>query len=197
MKECQVNHELELENAKYVAKSLERLVTTQQIMEVVTKNTVLKNVGLFAQKLLTIAVIVARKLSLLNHRTKSFVIMNVEIMIIKKGPRKMRQLGRAMMQATQQFTSGLIDTMKSQINANIVVSQELLNGLMFQVSTIVKEMIGLDYVSLATFTLTDTKKRLDDINDPKYCDVIRKRYHKFTNDNNEEGWQEATSSIQT
>jgi len=30
--------------------------------------------------------------------------------------------------------------------------------------------------------------------DPKYCDVIRKRYHKFVTDN-EEGWQEATAVI--
>ncbi len=28
--------------------------------------------------------------------------------------------------------------------------------------------------------------------DPKYCDVIRKRYWKFTHDNNEEGWIEGT-----
>lgn len=28
--------------------------------------------------------------------------------------------------------------------------------------------------------------------DPKYCDVIRKRYWKFTHDNNEEGWEEGT-----
>lgn len=31
--------------------------------------------------------------------------------------------------------------------------------------------------------------------DPKYCDVIRKRYNKFIN-NTEEGWQEATPAIQ-
>lgn len=30
--------------------------------------------------------------------------------------------------------------------------------------------------------------------DPKYCDVIRKRYHKFVT-GNEEGWQEATPVI--
>lgn len=28
--------------------------------------------------------------------------------------------------------------------------------------------------------------------DPKYCDVIRKRYWKFTHDNNEEGWEDGT-----
>lgn len=28
--------------------------------------------------------------------------------------------------------------------------------------------------------------------DPKYCDVIRKRYWKFTHDGNEEGWEEGT-----
>jgi len=28
--------------------------------------------------------------------------------------------------------------------------------------------------------------------DPKYCDVIRRRYWKFVNDGNEEGWQEGT-----
>lgn len=32
--------------------------------------------------------------------------------------------------------------------------------------------------------------------DPKYCDVIRKRYYKFINDGNEEGWQEATPVIE-
>lgn len=31
--------------------------------------------------------------------------------------------------------------------------------------------------------------------DPKYCDVIRKRYWKFTHDNNEEGWEEGTPII--
>jgi DNA modification methylase len=31
--------------------------------------------------------------------------------------------------------------------------------------------------------------------DPKYTDVIRKRYYKFTHDNNEEGWQEGTPVI--
>lgn len=31
--------------------------------------------------------------------------------------------------------------------------------------------------------------------DPKYCDVIRKRYWKFTHDNNEEGWEEGTPEI--
>lgn len=31
--------------------------------------------------------------------------------------------------------------------------------------------------------------------DPKYCDVIRRRYWKFVNDNNEEGWEENTPSI--
>jgi hypothetical protein len=30
--------------------------------------------------------------------------------------------------------------------------------------------------------------------DPKYCDVIRKRYWKLTHDGNEEGWQEGTSA---
>lgn len=31
--------------------------------------------------------------------------------------------------------------------------------------------------------------------DPKYCDVIRKRYWKFVNDNNEEGWEDGTKAI--
>ena len=31
--------------------------------------------------------------------------------------------------------------------------------------------------------------------DPKYVDVIRKRYWKFVNDNNEEGWEENTPAI--
>lgn len=31
--------------------------------------------------------------------------------------------------------------------------------------------------------------------DPKYCDVIRKRYWKFTHDGNEEGWEEGTPAI--
>ena len=31
--------------------------------------------------------------------------------------------------------------------------------------------------------------------DPKYCDVIRKRYWKFTHDSNEEGWEEGTPAI--
>lgn len=194
MKECQVNHELELENAKYAAKSLERLVTTQQTMESVTKNTVLRSAGLFDQELLMSAVIVAKKLLLLNHRIKSFVTMNAETMIIKTGLRKMHQLGKAMKQATQQFISGLTDTMKSQINASIVVSQKLLNGLMFQVSIIAKEMIGLGYVSLVTSTLTDTTKHLDVISDPNYCDVIRKRYHKFTT-GSEDRWIENTQVV--
>jgi DNA modification methylase len=32
--------------------------------------------------------------------------------------------------------------------------------------------------------------------DPKYCDVIRKRYWKFTHDNNEDGWEDGTPVIQ-
>ena len=31
--------------------------------------------------------------------------------------------------------------------------------------------------------------------DPKYCDVIRKRWWKITHDGNEEGWEEGTSKI--
>ena len=31
--------------------------------------------------------------------------------------------------------------------------------------------------------------------DPKYCDVIRKRYWKFTHDGDEEGWEEGTPAI--
>jgi DNA modification methylase len=31
--------------------------------------------------------------------------------------------------------------------------------------------------------------------DPKYCDVIRKRYWKLTHDGNEEGWEEGTLAI--
>lgn len=31
--------------------------------------------------------------------------------------------------------------------------------------------------------------------DPKYCDVIRKRYWKFTHDGNEEGWEEGTPAV--
>lgn len=31
--------------------------------------------------------------------------------------------------------------------------------------------------------------------DPKYCDVIRKRYWKLTHDGNEEGWEEGTSAL--
>lgn len=31
--------------------------------------------------------------------------------------------------------------------------------------------------------------------DPKYCDVIRKRYWKFTHDGDEEGWEEGTKAI--
>ena len=31
--------------------------------------------------------------------------------------------------------------------------------------------------------------------DPKYCDVIRKRYWKFTHDGNEDGWQKGTPAI--
>lgn len=31
--------------------------------------------------------------------------------------------------------------------------------------------------------------------DPKYCDVIRKRYWKLTHDNNEEGWEKGTPAI--
>lgn len=30
--------------------------------------------------------------------------------------------------------------------------------------------------------------------DPKYCDVIRKRYWKFTHDNSEEGWEDGTKA---
>jgi hypothetical protein len=194
MKECQVNHELELENAKYVVQSLGRLVTTQQTTENVGKNTVLKSVGLFAQEFLINAVIVGSKLSLPNHRTKSFVIMNVGTMIIKAGLRKMRQLGRVMLRVIQQFISGLIDTITNQINASIVVSQELLSGLMFQASIVAKEMIGLDYASLATFTLTDTTKHSNAISDPRYCDVIRKRYWKFTT-GSINGWSKGTPII--
>lgn len=31
--------------------------------------------------------------------------------------------------------------------------------------------------------------------DPKYCDVIRKRYWKFTHDGEEEGWEEGTPAV--
>lgn len=31
--------------------------------------------------------------------------------------------------------------------------------------------------------------------DPKYCDVIRKRWWKFTHDGNEEGWEEGTKAL--
>lgn len=31
--------------------------------------------------------------------------------------------------------------------------------------------------------------------DPKYCDVIRKRYHKFINDGKEDGWQDGTPVV--
>ena len=31
--------------------------------------------------------------------------------------------------------------------------------------------------------------------DPKYCDVIRKRYWKFTHDGNEEGWEDGTPAL--
>ena len=31
--------------------------------------------------------------------------------------------------------------------------------------------------------------------DPKYCDVIRKRYWKFTHDGDEEGWEEGTPAL--
>ena len=31
--------------------------------------------------------------------------------------------------------------------------------------------------------------------DPHYCDVIRKRYWKFVNDGNEEGWEEGTPAL--
>lgn len=31
--------------------------------------------------------------------------------------------------------------------------------------------------------------------DPKYCDVIRKRYWKSTHDGNEEGWEEGTPAL--
>lgn len=31
--------------------------------------------------------------------------------------------------------------------------------------------------------------------DPKYVDVIRKRYHKFINNGNEEGWEDATPAV--
>lgn len=31
--------------------------------------------------------------------------------------------------------------------------------------------------------------------DPKYCDVIRRRYWKFTHDGNEKGWEEGTPAI--
>lgn len=195
MKECQVNRELELESARCVAKSLERLVTTQQIMGVVAKNTALKSAGLLGQELLMNAVIAVRKLSLLNRRIKSFVIMNAETMTIKTGPRKVLRLGKAMGQVTRQFTSGLIDIMKSQANVSIVVSQKLLNGLMFQVNIIVKEMIGLDCVSPATFTMTDTIRHLYVTSDEKYVDVVRKRYHKFVT-GGEDGWEKATPAVE-
>lgn len=32
--------------------------------------------------------------------------------------------------------------------------------------------------------------------DPKYCDVIRKRWWKLTHDNNEEGWEDGTPAIE-
>ena len=31
--------------------------------------------------------------------------------------------------------------------------------------------------------------------DPKYCDVIRKRYWKLTHDGDEEGWEEGTPAV--
>lgn len=31
--------------------------------------------------------------------------------------------------------------------------------------------------------------------DPKYCDVIRKRYYKFIHDGDEEGWEEGTPAL--
>ena len=31
--------------------------------------------------------------------------------------------------------------------------------------------------------------------DPKYCDVIRKRYWKLTHNGNEEGWEKGTPAI--
>lgn len=123
--------------------------------------------------------------------------MNAEMNHTKIELKKLHLLGRAMMLVTQQFTSGLINIMKSQVNAIIAVSQKLLNGLMFQVSIIAREMIGLDYVSLATSTMTDTTKRLDATNDPKYVDVIRKRYSKLISPETwEDEWEQLTPKIQ-
>lgn len=31
--------------------------------------------------------------------------------------------------------------------------------------------------------------------DPKYCDVIRKRWWKLTHDGNEDGWEEGTPAV--
>ena len=59
---------------------------------------------------------------------------------------------------------------------------------------IVLDLFGGSGTTLIACEQLDRKCYMMEL-DPKYCDVIRKRWWKFTHDGNEEGWEEGTPAI--
>ena len=61
-----------------------------------------------------------KKLKHISQLIRSFVVMNAEMSHTKIEPKKLRQLGKAMMQVIQLNINGLINTMENQFGVKNV-----------------------------------------------------------------------------
>lgn len=172
-----------------------------------TKNTVHKNVGLLGLRLSTIVLIVKKRLSLVSRLIKSIVTKNVGINTTEKDLRDtIHPIGReekpkktSVSEHHRLLESGVKRCMKEIITSAKSVVEEakvvielsythITLSLYQNIQTLfLKLIMGKHYV------LSVTEKQIvgATISDPKYCDVIRKRYHKFIT-GSKEGWQKAT-----
>jgi len=171
------------------------------------KNIVQKNVGLLGQQLLRSVLIVEKKLSLVNRLIRNIATKSVETSITGRGLRDTTRHNGKVVKPRRISALGLLLPLESGV-------KRFINEITIPVRNVVEEVkkeIGLSYTrtmlnryqsiqNLPLMLVTGRhcvpsvigKQTLGAItNDPKYCDVIRKRYWKFIN-GSEEGWEDGT-----
>lgn len=194
---CQVNQELELPTARYAKMILEQSKTRMEglVGKSNYRNIAQKTVGLFVQHYLLDAIIAVKRSRPLVVRTSNTATWNVVIKAIRIKRGKKLELGKAIKRRTQLYISGLHHIIRSLTSANIAIRKAIQSGLTYHRTTTEKEMTGSISANHAIlYTMANSTRTLDVIN--KYTDVIRKRYAKFTNNNElPENWEDLTPAV--
>lgn len=194
---CQVNQELDLQNAQFVQKTLGRLKTRMAdlVARLSYRSIAQRLAGLSVQQALSSVVFVAKKSRLTKARISNIVIWSAEIKATNTKQVSKQGLGKVIKRLTRLYINGLHHTIRSLMFVNTAKRKDIQSGLTYLKIITESVMTGLISANRAIlYTIANSIRTLDATN--KYVDVIRKRYAKFIEPETwEDRWQKLTPAV--